>query len=72
MNNDQDRARNFIDRIAGRPVSTRADGVLGALTGAHPRREDEQLPQRADTTRLVDKAGTAKGPQQGGKQPYKG
>jgi hypothetical protein len=33
--------------------------------GNKPRREDEKMPQRKDTRRLLDEAGRTEGPQQG-------
>jgi hypothetical protein len=59
-NPDQERADEFIRRLAGGGAS---DVVVDALTGKSPRRESEEA---QGGSRLVDKTGKTRSPQEGG------
>jgi len=64
-NRDQEAADAFLRRLTGAepepPGGRRGAEVLARITGSAPRREDEQLPQRRGTDRLVDRAGKVEG-----------
>lgn len=60
--NKQKAAEALLARISGQREDSedRADKLLSKLTGTHPRREDEKLPQRKTDRRLSDEQRKAK------------
>jgi hypothetical protein len=62
QNRDQQRANEFVARLAGH---NRSDQVLDTITDTTPKRRETE--SRRQEARLVDTVGRTRGPLQGGR-----